>query len=147
MKKYSNLVPLEELRPLRVRFTKGPSAASLPYWADEMGFAHVKLSDYSFEFFTSTIDKLGPLFKDESIGEPMPMLVEVMNFDLCLQVSNQPLQLKARPHTRVLMTRDLEFVNPWYVIPATHLYEWENFSKEDNSDSEICPIKNSIISE
>lgn len=85
MKKCSTST-LEKFRPIRVRFTKGPSAAALAYRADEKGFAHIQVSNYNFEFFTSTVDKLGPLFKDESISEPMPMLIEVTNFDLCLQV-------------------------------------------------------------
>lgn len=76
-------------KPVSVRFSKGPAAASLAYRADEKGFAHIKVQNYSLVFLTSTIDKLGPLFKDEKVSEPLPILVEVSNFDLELKVCLQ----------------------------------------------------------
>ena len=73
-------------KPVRVRFSKGQHAAHLAFGADEKGFAHVRVVDYSMSLLSSTISKLGPLFKDELIGDPLPLLIEVDNFDLDLQV-------------------------------------------------------------
>lgn len=73
-------------KPIRVRYSAGPAAAELAYMADEKGFAHIQVSDYELSFLSSTIDKLAPLFADEKAGEPLPMLVEVANFDFTLKV-------------------------------------------------------------
>ena len=73
-------------KPIKVRFTQGPAAASLAAGAEDSGFAHIKVSDYQLSFLSSTIDKLGALFKDEKVGKPAPMLIEVSNFAFDLQV-------------------------------------------------------------
>lgn len=73
-------------KPIRVRFSKGPAAAKLAYMADEKGFAHIQVSDYELSFLSSTLDKLAPLFADEKPGEPLPMLIEVSNFNFTLKV-------------------------------------------------------------
>ena len=73
-------------KPIRVRFSKGPAAAQLAYMADEKGFAHIQVSNYELSFLSSTIDKLAPLFADEKPGEPLPMLIEVSDFDFTLKV-------------------------------------------------------------
>lgn len=87
MSKYTEEEP-QASKPIRVRYCKGPKAANLAYRADDKGFAHIKISDYSLELFSSSVDKLGPLTKDETdSSEAFPLLIEVANFDLKLQVS------------------------------------------------------------
>ncbi|XP_067928602.1 bridge-like lipid transfer protein family member 3B [Watersipora subatra] len=93
----------KEEYPIRVRFCQGPAAADLATGASDLGFAHIKVSDYKLSFLSSTIDKLGPLFKDEKVNKSMPLLIEVANFDLELKDDSPPAYLTESPSVPICL--------------------------------------------